>query len=77
MIDEKSIVIVELEDKLIDFIVNYEDVIGTASKSEKTLAIANKGFKRMDSKRDLKQWKESVGYFSLNPRQFNFGLKNL
>jgi hypothetical protein len=77
MIDEKSIVIVELEDKLVDFVIDYENVIEKVAKSRNDLATMDMRSKQIDSKRDLKCWKKSTGNFSLNPRRFNFGLKDL
>ncbi|NVM36821.1 MAG: hypothetical protein HWN81_14590 [Candidatus Lokiarchaeota archaeon] len=31
----------------------------------------------IDKKRALKRWKQSFGYYSLNPERFNFTLKDL
>ncbi|UCD02251.1 MAG: hypothetical protein JSV23_04320 [Promethearchaeota archaeon] len=31
----------------------------------------------IDKERELKRWKESFGYYCLNPEKFNFGLKDL
>ena len=75
MIENKSIIIYELEKPLAEVL---KDQLKEPSKIDSVIIpFALVESNRVERARLLKKWKKSEGYFYLKPQKFEFSLKNL
>jgi len=73
--ESKNIIIFELEQSLSQTI---KEILEEKSEPDtKKIPFIKRESKQIDKKRMLKTWKESEGYYYLNPEKFQFSLKNL
>ena len=75
MIDNKSIIIYELEKPLSEVL---KDKLREPSKIDSVIIpFALLESNHVERARLLRKWKKSEGYFYLKPQKFEFSLKNL
>jgi hypothetical protein len=58
-----------------------EDIVEEAKeklvREVETIVIQREPLDAIDKQRAEKRWKQSIGYYQLNPHKFTFGLKDL
>ena len=75
MTESKNIIIFELEQSLSQTL--KENLEEKSEPDTIKIPLIIKESKQIEKKRMLKKWKESEGYYYLNPGKFQFSLKNL
>jgi len=75
MVITKEVIISDLND-LIEFI-NLKETEEKSIKEVKLLITVEEGVDPIQKQRDEKQWKKSMGYYSLNPEKFSFKIEDL
>jgi len=73
--ESKNIIIFELEQSLSQTL--KENLEEKSEPDTIKIPLIIKESKQIEKKRMLKKWKESEGYYYLNPEKFQFSLKNL
>ena len=75
MTESKNIIIFELEQSLSQTL--KENLEEKSEPDTIKIPFIKRESKQIEKKRMLKKWKESEGYYYLNPGKFQFSLKNL
>ncbi len=75
MTESKNIIIFELEQSLSQTL--KENLEEKSEPDAIKIPFIKRESKQIEKKRMLKKWKESEGYYYLNPEKFQFSLKNL
>ena len=75
MIENTQIIIYDLEKPLSEAL--KESLKELSSIEPKQIPFLLKESNQIETARKLKKWKRSEGYFYLNPKKFEFSLKNL
>ncbi len=75
MTESKNIIIFELEQSLSQTL--KENLEEKSEPDAIKIPFIKRESKQIEKKRMLKKWKESEGYYYLNPGKFQFSLKNL
>jgi len=73
--ESKNIIIFELEQSLSQTL--KENLEEKSEPDAIKIPFIKRESKQIEKKRMLKKWKESEGYYYLNPGKFQFSLKNL
>ncbi|MFX0141631.1 MAG: hypothetical protein ACFFDN_48790 [Candidatus Hodarchaeota archaeon] len=55
----------------------FEEVKEKIEKEIETIVIEKETVDPIDKERELKRWKQTMGFYLLNPHKFRFGLKDL
>lgn len=53
-----------------------EEVKEKIEREIETIVIKKETVDPIDKKREIKKWKQTIGYYLLNPHKFKFGLKD-
>ena len=75
MTESKNIIIFELEQSISQTL--KENLEEKSEPDAIKIPFIKGESKQIEKKRMLKKWKESEGYYYLNPGKFQFSLKNL
>ncbi len=75
MTESKNIIIFELEQSISQTL--KENLEEKSEPDTMKIPVIKRESKQIEKKRMLKKWKESEGYYYLNPGKFQFSLKNL
>lgn len=54
----------------------FKEVKEKIEKEIETIVIKKETVDPIDKKREIKRWKQTMGYYLLNPHKFKFGLNN-